>query len=120
MINRQQRITADKRLRYASPKLLSATSFIHKPLGVIVSKRLKREDIREIYMHAKNGYRVKRQKIINRRYASQSFMRRENIQYGRYKVVAYPVGLWIPQPGFKSRCRPSSLNPTGGDYHGKV
>lgn len=31
------RITADKRLRYASPKLPLATSFIHKTLGNITS-----------------------------------------------------------------------------------
>ena len=35
MINRQLRTTADKRLRYASPKLPSATSFIRKTLGDI-------------------------------------------------------------------------------------
>jgi len=28
----QRRLTADKRLRYAPPKLPLATSFIHKPL----------------------------------------------------------------------------------------
>jgi hypothetical protein len=31
----QQQITADKRLRYALPKLPLATSFIRKPLGDI-------------------------------------------------------------------------------------
>ena len=33
--NPSGRITADKRLRYASPKLLSATSFIRKTLSEI-------------------------------------------------------------------------------------
>jgi hypothetical protein len=32
MILDLRRLTADKRLRYASPKLPSATSFIRKPL----------------------------------------------------------------------------------------
>lgn len=30
---RSLRITADKRLRFTSPKVPSATSFIHNPLG---------------------------------------------------------------------------------------
>ncbi len=35
--NRKLRTTADKRLRYASPKLPSATSFIHKTLSETVA-----------------------------------------------------------------------------------
>jgi len=31
-------LTADKRLRYASPKLPSATSFIRNPLGEIIKQ----------------------------------------------------------------------------------
>ena len=38
----QLRTTADKRLRYASPKLPSATSFIRKTLGEMVAKTKKR------------------------------------------------------------------------------
>jgi len=35
MIEEELRLTADKRLRYASPKSPSATSFIRQPLGEI-------------------------------------------------------------------------------------
>ncbi len=38
------RITADKRLRYASPKLPSATSFIHKTLGKYCFLILRKKD----------------------------------------------------------------------------
>ncbi len=37
------RITADKRLRYASPKLPSATSFIRKTLGEILFFNFKKK-----------------------------------------------------------------------------
>lgn len=36
LVRYRTRTTADKRLRYTSPKLPSPTSFIHKTLGEIV------------------------------------------------------------------------------------
>jgi len=45
MMSEQLHITADKRLRYASPKLPSATSFIRKPLYAMPCQKYNRSKI---------------------------------------------------------------------------
>jgi len=44
----QQRITTDKRLRFTSPKLPSATSFIRNTLGDIAKNTIMKGDINNV------------------------------------------------------------------------